>query len=298
MSQGPIIRDAKNVPLGLIQIRVGKSLPHIGKTLPVLTAQDSIGGLASTKLQNATEFHKIVSGFPQVEAGVIPLKEDFGIECAFREFSPKNFALAKGLDPFSDIDAGVSVHGVHTTAGTTSGSLSVNNNGGVLNEEWTVTFTSATTFKVFGKTTGFAGEASNLTTAFSPTDGSAHNRFTIPADFFAGTWAEDDTFTFFTTAFEAGNDAYSTPYVGEIGFGNMAAPKYLRVEGLYIFPDQEHAIHIILPRAQVTSSVDASFSATDEANVPMTFGGKTASSDVAGGHIAWDDKPLGIMRFA
>jgi len=298
MSQGPIIRDSKNIPIGLMQVRIHKSAPYIAQTGAVLTETHSIGGLAKTDFMNSVEFKEIVSGFPEMRATMIPIKESFNIECAFREFSPLNFALAKGLDPFADVDATIAAVESQTAAGTTSvGPLTVDNLGGVINEEWMVTFTSATTFKVFGKATGFVGEAANLTTEFSPANAALGDYFAIPANFFTGTWAEDDTFTFRTTAFADGDNAFATPYVGTIGFGAMAAPKFLRVEGIYVFPDQEHAIQLIMPMAQVTSSIAANFSNTDETNTPMTIGANSASSEVVGGNAAWNNYPLGIMRF-
>jgi len=299
MSQGPIIRDSKNIPIGLMQIRIHKSSPYIAQTGAVLTATHSIGGMAKTDFMNSVEFKEIVSGFPEVRATMIPIKESFNIECAFREFSPLNFALAKGIDPFADVPATITAGESNTTAGTISGVvvLDVDDLGGVVTDEWTVVFTSATAFKVFGKETGYVATGANLTTEVSPAHAALGDYFVIPANFFTGTWAADDTFTFKTTAFEEGDTAFATPYVGNIGFGAMAAPKFLRVEGIYTFPDQEHAIQLIMPMAQVTSSIAANFSNTDETNTPMTIGANSASGDVVGGNAAWNDYPLGIMRF-
>jgi len=294
---GAMIKNVGNIPIGEMQIRVGKSGPYIANAEAVLGIADSIGGAAGTKFTNAAEFKTIVSGYPEIEAGVLPLSESFGIECAFREFSAKNFALAKGFDPFSDVAAAIVAGIKKSTAGTTSGDLAVDNLGGVVNEEYTVVFTGSAAFKVYGKTLGLVHTAASLDAEAAPVDGDSHEYFAIPADFFTGTWAADDTFTFKTTAFESGSSAYADDYVGSIGLGAMAAPKFLRVEGYYEFPNKDRCIDIIIPRAQVTSSIDATF-ANDETNAPLAFGAKGASAEVAGGNAVWDAMPLGriILR--
>ena len=294
---GAIIQEVGNIAIGEMQIRVAPAASHIATITAALSSSDSIGGAAGTKFTNAVEFKSIVSGYPEIEAGVLPVKESFAIECAFREFSPKNFALAKGLDPFANVAATIIAGTEVTTSGTMTGDLAVDDLGGVLNGEFTVVFDSATTFRVFEATLGLLHTAAALDVEAAPTDGSSHEYFSIPADFFTGTWATDESFSFITTAYEAGTSAYADAYVGTIGLGSMAAPKFVRVEGYYEFPNKEHAIDIIITRAQVTSSIDAGFSATDETNAPLNFGAKGASSDVSGGNAVWDSMPLGRIVF-
>lgn len=101
---GPVTRDTSTVALGLAQIRVSAvtTTPesgNIAKTTPVLTAEDSIGALAQTKFTSAVEYWRLTSGFPALEDMVVPLSESASLECQFKELSPYNVALAKGLDP-------------------------------------------------------------------------------------------------------------------------------------------------------------------------------------------------------
>jgi len=96
---GPVTKDTTTVALGLAQIRVGASATNITKQNPVLTAANSIGALANTRFVGSQEYFKLESGFPMLEDAVFPLREAAALECAFKEITPKNFALAKGLDP-------------------------------------------------------------------------------------------------------------------------------------------------------------------------------------------------------
>ena len=96
---GPVTKDTTTVALGLAQIRVGPSATNITKQGVVLTSSDSIGALANTKFTGNTEFFKLESGFPLLEDAIFPLREAAALECAFKELTPANLALAKGIDP-------------------------------------------------------------------------------------------------------------------------------------------------------------------------------------------------------
>ena len=96
---GPLTKDTTTIALGLAQIRVGASAANITKQHPVLAASDSIGALANTKFSGVAEYFKLESGFPMLEDATYPLRESAGLECAFKEITPANMALAKGLDP-------------------------------------------------------------------------------------------------------------------------------------------------------------------------------------------------------
>lgn len=96
---GPVTKDTTTVALGLAQIRIGQSAANITKIFPVLTASDSIGALANTSFTGNAEFYRLESGFPMLEDAVFPLRESAMMECAFREFTPFNFAVARGIDP-------------------------------------------------------------------------------------------------------------------------------------------------------------------------------------------------------
>ena len=98
---GPTTKDSTTVPLGLAQIRIGASAALVGQIRPILASSDSIGALANTKLTLNQEFYKLESGYPLLEDAVFPLRESAMLECSFKELTPANLALAKGLDPAS-----------------------------------------------------------------------------------------------------------------------------------------------------------------------------------------------------
>lgn len=99
---GPVTRDTTTIALGLAQIRVAAvddtpETGNIAKAVPVLTADDSIGALAKTTFTSNVEYWRLVSGFPALEDMVVPLSETASMEVQFKEISPYNLALAKGL---------------------------------------------------------------------------------------------------------------------------------------------------------------------------------------------------------
>lgn len=97
---GPVTRDTSTIALGLAQIRVGKfDAESIASASPVLGKDDSIGALASTTFTSNVEYWRLTSGFPALEDMVVPLSETAALECQFKEISPYNLALAKGMDP-------------------------------------------------------------------------------------------------------------------------------------------------------------------------------------------------------
>lgn len=79
----------------------------------------------------------------------------------------------------------------------------------------------------------------------------------------------------------------------DIPLGTISAPDYVRAEAVYTYPNGEQAMYIIFPRANVTSSVEISMAAEDNANVPITIEAKRADSGVSGGDSTWDSMPLG-----
>lgn len=96
---GPVTRYPQFVALGLAQIRIGPATANIASVTPVLTANQSIGALANTKYTGKTEFWKLESGFPLLEDLSIPIREGVSLECAFKELTVKNLAMARGIDP-------------------------------------------------------------------------------------------------------------------------------------------------------------------------------------------------------
>lgn len=96
---GPVTKDTSTVALGLAQIRIGESAANVGTPIPVLTSTDSIGALADTKFTSTIEVWKLESGFPLMEDHQIPIREVAMLECSFKEITPYNVALSRGVDP-------------------------------------------------------------------------------------------------------------------------------------------------------------------------------------------------------
>jgi hypothetical protein len=97
--KGPVTRDTTAIALGLAQIRVVASASNIANPHPVATASDSIGALANTKFTANTDWYKLESGFPLIEDFTTAIREGAMLECAFKEITPYNLALAHGIDP-------------------------------------------------------------------------------------------------------------------------------------------------------------------------------------------------------
>jgi len=114
---GPLTKDTTTVALGLAQIRIGASTANITKQNPILAASASLGALASTSLTLNAEYFKLESGYPLLEDATYPLRESAMLECAFKEMTPANFALAKGFDPtvYTSVHTGVIALGTITT---------------------------------------------------------------------------------------------------------------------------------------------------------------------------------------
>lgn len=114
---GPLTQDTTTVALGLAQIRVGASAANITKQHPVLAAATTLGALANTKFTSNAEYFKLESGYPLLEDATFPLRESAMMECAFKEITPANFALAKGKDPtgYSSVHTGAVPLGTITT---------------------------------------------------------------------------------------------------------------------------------------------------------------------------------------
>jgi hypothetical protein len=108
--KGPVTKDTSTVALGLAQIRVGPSAANIGSIAPVFTSTNSIGALANTRFIGNTDWFKLESGFPLIEDFTTPIREAAAMECAFKEITPLNFALAYGFDPDESPYDAMTVH--------------------------------------------------------------------------------------------------------------------------------------------------------------------------------------------
>lgn len=108
MRSGPVTRNTSTVALGLAQIRVGSASTNIANIHPALLSTDSIGALANTKFTGKADWFKLESGFPLLEDFTTALREGASLECAFKEITPYNVALAYGKDPvaLTDVHSG------------------------------------------------------------------------------------------------------------------------------------------------------------------------------------------------
>lgn len=290
MRTGPVTKDVSTVALGLAQIRVGVSAANVSNPNVCFTSADSMGAMADTKMTSNVEYWKLTSGFPALEDLSIPLSESCSFECVFKEITPRNMALARGIDPFS-VGTGFSataVGAVLSAGGVGDPSKPAGTFGaGAKAGTYTITFSSASAYTVtaFDGTpitgTGALGSASAFQMGGQPA-------FTLPAAFVTGTIAAGDVFRF-----SISKDGYADNHAGEIALGGMKAPEFVRMEAVYTYPNGINHMYIIFPRANVSSNLEVAFSATDNAAPTVTFEGKRADSEVAGGHAVWDSRPLG-----
>jgi len=303
---GPVTVYAQSWALGLAQIRIGNSAGNIASVMPVLPAPSALGAMANTKYVGSADFFNQESGFPLSRDGVIPLREGAAFECAFKEITPYNIAIARGLDPSGARNAGVKMGiAMQTILGTVdpAKSITVANNAGPINETWVIAFTGAATFICYGLTTGRVqdgGADGAVGSVFAP-DNDALLYFSIPADFFTGTWAAGQTYVFSTSAYNAaGNGLYSAPQAGTVPLGGMTAPEYIRAEIVYTFPNRA-TLTWIFPRAQIAAAQELDFQAESEASSPIRIESQRADSNVSGGNAAWNYAsgssygPLGCM---
>ena len=99
--KGPVTKDTTTIALGLAQVRVGDSSDNIANIHAALDSDNSIGALANTKFMGNTDYWKLESGFPLLEDMTLPIRESAALECAFKEITPFNLALANGISPVS-----------------------------------------------------------------------------------------------------------------------------------------------------------------------------------------------------
>lgn len=301
---GPITKDTSTIALGLAQIRVGSSANWITNATCVLSEWYSMGALADTKFSSNTEYWKLESGFPATEDMSIPLKDNASLECSFKEITPKNMALARGLDPFLSGDA-FNVTPIEVIWPNSNGGLAhdpddyitVTGTSNDMVDTYLVKFTSATAYTVssIGGNVVAGSGVIDADSAFTVNGAAA---FTIKANCFydnpdkVGTLAADNKFKF---AILKSN--YSSNHQGTIALGGMKSPAFVRMEAVYTYPNGVNHMYIIFPRANVTSSMEIAFQAKDNAAPSITFEAKNASSAVNGGSVIWDEQNLGILYF-
>ena len=298
---GPVTRDTSTVALGLAQIRIGNAVSNIASIGAVLVSGDSIGALATTKYTGNVDYWKLESGFPLLEDMTLPLRESSMLECEFKEISSYNLALARGIDPgAAGHSAEVSEVSEDSASGTNTwetAPITVSDDAGPVTDTFIVLFSGATAGTITGVESSHVHDFSSLTGAMAPDNGGTPY-FTIPADFFTGTWAADDTYTFSTIDYAAAGGEYTDNHAGDVKLGAMTAPAFVRMEAVYTYPNGTNTMVIIFPRANAVSSVEIDMQAEDSASIPLTFEAKRADSEIDGGNAVWNDMPLGRILFS
>jgi len=292
---GAETQNVETRQIGLADIRIGDSLSNIATVTPVLTKANSVGALASSKVTGTNEFFEFKSGFPVNVDGTIVQSTMAQLECGFLEHKPFTFALANGVNPLADVSATVTTGPSSSTSGTISGVITPNDTGGIT-ETWTVVFDSLDSGTIYGASEGAVHSFTDLTTVMAPDNG-GNPYFSIPANFFTGTWAADETFTFMTTAFQTGTATYGDDYQGVIDLGVGSVSDFFRVEAVVSFPFGTHIMTYVFPRAQSVGTFELDFQEAGEANLGVIFKSNKASSGVVGGNAVWDSAPLGKIHF-
>jgi len=297
---GPVTRDTSTVALGLAKILIGPYQANVTQNQPVLDQTlNSLGALSNTDFTSNVDYWRLESGFPLMEDMTIPLRETAQLECGMKEIKPWNLAIARGLDPSGVSDA----HAVSVTKTTAAGTIddameiSVPNATGV-DEEWVVVFDASSGYVVYGRESGIVQDATDadgsISSSFTAVDSSDNDLFTIPANYFTGTWSENDTFVFRTYS----QGGYNDNHDGTINLGSIKAPDYVRMEAIYTYPNQQNHMYIIFPRCQVTSSMELSLAVEDNAVVSITIESKRADSGVQDiSTNIWNSAPLGTISF-
>ena len=98
---GPVTTDTSTIALGLAQIRIIASAANITDIHLASVAGDSIGALANTRYVGNVDWYRLESGYPLIEDYIAPIREGAMLECAFKEITPFNMAMAHGIDPSS-----------------------------------------------------------------------------------------------------------------------------------------------------------------------------------------------------
>lgn len=99
----------------------------------------------------------------------------------------------------ANIIASVGSPSVTSALGTLNGALMEPRNLGGVFQNWTITFTSTTAFRLDGDTLGTSVATGDTSTTFSPNNPARSSPyFSIPAAAWGGTWAPGDTVTFQT----------------------------------------------------------------------------------------------------
>ncbi|MFZ5582016.1 MAG: hypothetical protein ACOZCK_05080 [Pseudomonadota bacterium] len=99
---------------------------------------------------------------------------------------------------YASIKAGATVPVSATAGGTHSGAKPAGSNRGTVLQNWTLTFTSSTAFRLDGDVLGVGVASGTTAAAFSPANPAGGVYFSIPSDVWGGSWVAGDTLTFST----------------------------------------------------------------------------------------------------
>ncbi len=304
---GPVTKNTSTVALGLAQIRIGASAANIDSTTSVLTSDQSIGALASTKYTGEVSYWKLESGFPLLEDLTLPLRETAMLECAFKEITPKNMAIARGLDP-STGSGTLSTSGARVVTSTETDVAVVAANFTVIDQAYavegtyTLEFSSSTAYDVTHSTLGTMQDDAAVTIGTTETfsfDG-VNDAVQVALNAVTGTITAGDIIKF--EVINVASD-YADDHAGSIGLGAIAAPAFVRMEAVYTYPNNENHMYVIFPRANAVSSTELDMQSEDAMTVPITFEAKRADDEVKDssgavvGNAAWNAQPLGVVLF-
>lgn len=299
MATGPRLINPDRLALGLMEVRVGPSAANIATTTPVLTSAHSLGALSDATYSFSREYFEYYAQFPRIKSVVIPTQETQTITCSFDEVTPRNLAILQGIDPSAAGSAwvGSAYNIVSSATGTYNLADDIDGGADAESDTYRVVFLTATTYSVYsdsrGKLTGDQLGEGDTTAISTFTDG-ATELVAIPANFFTGTWAADDLFSFVMA-----KEGYDSATAGEIKLGTITAPEYLRVEGHYVFANGTNTLTVIFPRAQARSDTgELAFAADTNTSTSITFEATPADSGVSGGNAVWDEAPLGKVIMA
>lgn len=285
--RGPKSVNPRSRPIGLGKMKAGPCAPNIAAITPVLSDAYSLGALTATKISAPKEFYEGFSGTPKTLDFVEVTKTSFIIEGTFLEKSTMNLAISNGIAPWDTVSATISAKDSVTAAGTTTGSLAVQDQGGEIAETWMVVFSGASAGKIIGLNSGLTVHTfSALDVAMEPLNPSNSKKyFIIPADFFSG-WGAGDIFWFETTPGFVGSSAYADPDAGAIAIGYGGAPAEIRVEMDVEYPDGR-VITYIQPRTQCKSNFDESQAEAGEGGIAVSFSALSADDSTIYGHANW-----------
>lgn len=90
---------------------------------------------------------------------------------------------------------------------------------------------------------------------------------------------------------------YDDPHDGQIYLGTRGVTSFIRVEFIYWYPESNYQMHLILPKAYISTEVLIDWAVEDDYGAPFACVSTPSDSDSIGGHAIWDAAPLGCFCF-